>query len=134
MNQKSSVLIRIVVLVVILALVVAGCRQQAEPPANDNVNIAISFEPSELAVGESTVLVTITDAAGNAINDATVNVRGDMSHAGMVPVIRDIASGENGVYSSDYEWTMGGDWQVTVTVTLPDGTSTEQRFDYTVGN
>ena len=124
---------RVVIFLALLTLILAGCRQ-AEPSVNENINIAVAFEPNELAVGASTVLVTITDAAGSAISDATVNVRGDMAHAGMQPVIRDIASGTDGVYSSEYEWTMAGDWEVTVSVTLPDGTSAEQRFDYSVSD
>jgi hypothetical protein len=131
-KKKFSTAIRIVVLLSILLTLLVGCRQQAEPTPNANVNIDLSFAPDELAVGASTALVTLTDAAGNAINDATVNIRGDMNHAGMQPVIRDIASGANGIYSSEYEWTMAGDWEVTVTVTLPDGTSAEQQFDYSV--
>jgi hypothetical protein len=116
----------------LLLFVLAGCRQQAEPTVNENVNIDLAFEPHEPTVGTSTVLVTLTDAAGNPINDATVNIRGDMAHAGMQPVLREISAGANGSYSSQYEWTMAGDWEVTVAVTLPDGTSAEQRFDYAV--
>jgi hypothetical protein len=123
---------RVFLILLLLIFVLTGCRQQAEPTVNENVNIAVSFEPNELTIGASTVVVTLTDAEGNPINDATVNIRGDMAHAGMQPVIRDIASGENGIYSSEYEWTMAGDWEVTVAVTLPDGTSAEQRFDYSV--
>jgi hypothetical protein len=131
-NKCSNVAIQSVVLLSVLILMLAGCRQQAEPIANENVNIAVSFAPNELTIGASTVVVTLTDTAGNPINDATVNIRGDMNHAGMQPVIRDIEAGANGSYSTEYEWTMAGDWEVTVVVTLPDGTSAEQRFDYAV--
>lgn len=121
-----------VFILLILLLMLAGCRQQAEPTVNENVNIAVAFARHELIVGASTVVITLTDAQGNPINDATVTIRGDMAHAGMQPVIRDITSGADGSYSSEYEWTMAGDWEVTVAVTLPDGTSAAQRFDYSV--
>jgi hypothetical protein len=131
-KKKFGSAIRIIVLLSILLTLLVGCRQQAEPTVNENVNIAVSFAPDELTIGASTVIVTLTDAAGNPINDATVNIRGDMAHAGMQPVIRDITAGANGSYSSEYEWTMAGDWEVTVAVTLPDGTSAAQRFDYAI--
>lgn len=123
---------RVIVLLGILMMILVGCRQE-EPLTSEDINIEIAFEPAELAVSaDSTVLVTVTDNDGNAISDATVNIRGDMSHAGMAPVLRDIETGEEGVFSSDYEWTMAGDWEVSVTVTLPDGTEAGETFAFTV--
>jgi hypothetical protein len=115
----------------ILMIILVGCRQ-AEPLASTDINIDVNFASEALAVGEDTILVTITDKDGNAINDATVNIRGDMSHAGMIPVLVDIEAGADGVYSAPYDWSMAGDWEVGVTVTLPDGTTAAQTFDYTV--
>jgi hypothetical protein len=110
-----------------------GCRQATDPVSSDAVQIDVAFEPEELRIGESTLLITITDAAGNPIPDATINVRGDMSHPGMQPVIRDVEGGdENGVYTVPFEWTMAGDWIVEVNVTLDDGTEAGERFEYTL--
>jgi hypothetical protein len=123
---------RFIALLLILMLILAACRQE-EPTTNEAVNIDIAFEPAELFVtDDSTVIITLTDNAGQVIDDATVNVRGDMSHAGMTPVLREITSGTEGVYTSDYEWTMAGDWNVEITVTLPDGTTTGETFTFTV--
>jgi hypothetical protein len=123
---------RVIALFLILILMLTACRQE-KPVANETVNIDIAFDPAELFVtDDSTVIITLTDNAGQAIEDATVNVRGDMSHAGMTPVLREITSGTEGVYMSDYEWTMAGDWNVEITVTLPDGTTTGETFTFTV--
>ena len=123
---------RVIAVLLILVLMLAACRQE-EPIANESVNIDIAFEPAELFVtDDSTVIVTLTDNTGQAISDAMVNVRGDMSHPGMTPVLREITSGTEGVYTSDYEWTMAGDWNVEITVTLPDGTTTGETFTFTV--
>jgi hypothetical protein len=123
---------RVIAILLILMLILAACRQE-EPVANEDINIDIAFDPAELFVtDDSTVIITLTDNAGQAIGDATVNVRGDMSHAGMTPVLREITSGTEGVYTSDYEWTMAGDWDVSITVTLPDGTTTGETFTFTV--
>ncbi len=56
-----------------------------------------------------------------------------MSHAGMKPVLANISEGESGVYAVPFEWTMGGDWFVAVTATLPDGRVATKRFDLSVG-
>ncbi|MEM6528334.1 MAG: FixH family protein, partial [Chloroflexota bacterium] len=75
---------------------------------------------------------TLRDSNGDPINDAQVNLRGDMNHAGMQPVLRDSSVGREGDYTVPFEWTMGGDWFVVVTAELPDGLTVEEEFDFTV--
>ncbi len=85
----------------------------------ENVLINLALNDDMAMVGDATLLVTVTDEDGTPINDATVSVRGDMTHAGMVPVIPDsVTTAEDGVYSIPFEFTMGGDWIITVDVTL----------------
>jgi copper(I)-binding protein len=55
-----------------------------------------------------------------------------MTHAGMQPVLRTIESGEDGLYQTDFEWTMAGDWIVTINATLADGTVISEDFEYTL--
>lgn len=117
-------------------LVLAGCggreSQQEQQSADDaGVNIDLSY-PDPAAVGETTLTITLTDADGNPINDATLAIRGDMNHAGMQPVLRDVEEGEGGVYEVPFQWTMDGDWIVTVDVTLADGTEVSETFDLSV--
>jgi hypothetical protein len=50
----------------------------------------------------------------------------------MKPVLAEVGDGEGGKYETPFEWTMGGDWIVTVTATLPDGRTAQQQFTYTV--
>jgi len=120
-------------LLLVTVFTLAGCRQ-AEGTSSENVNIEVAVTPEEPAVGAATLLVTVTDAEGNPINDATVAVRGDMTHAGMVPVIpAEVSDAEDGVYAfEDFEWTMGGEWFVEVTVTLANGETATESFEYTV--
>jgi len=61
-----------------------------------------------------------------------------MSHAGMVPVevaaVTDNADGTvDGRYRLPFVFSMLGDWIMTVTVTLADGTTVTQDIDATVG-
>ncbi|MGB1288922.1 MAG: FixH family protein, partial [Aggregatilineales bacterium] len=80
---------------------------------------------------DATLIVTVRDGE-TAINDATVAVRGDMSHAGMIPVMVEASEGTEGEYEIPFEWTMGGDWAVEITATLPDGRSTQRTFEYSL--
>ena len=55
-----------------------------------------------------------------------------MTHAGMVPVFAQTTGGKNGRYVVPFEWTMGGDWTVTVDVSLEDGRTISREFPVTV--
>jgi hypothetical protein len=79
------------------------------------------------------LLMTVTDATGQALEVAQIAVRGDMTHAGMAPVLGEAAQpDDDNVYRVPFEWTMGGDWILTVDVTLADGRTASQRFDFVV--
>ncbi len=116
---------------ILLFTLLVGCRQQATPAADQNLDVQLEFSNSD-AVGESNLAITITDAQGQSITDAQVEVRGDMTHAGMTPVIVTAQIGDDGRYHAAFEWTMGGDWIVTVSVRLADGSLVEQTFDYSI--
>ncbi|MCC6616336.1 MAG: FixH family protein [Anaerolineae bacterium] len=124
---------RVILLLSLLALLLGGCRNT--PPVEtltDNLDITVQLDPDPPQIGDAELVVTVMNAQGEPVDDAHINVRGDMNHAGMRPVLREVESGETGVYRIPFEWTMGGDWIVDVEVTLPDGTVARRRFDYTV--
>lgn len=125
-------------LFMVLLIAMSGCRQAvggvpAGTPAAD-IRVTLAYEPDPAAVGEAVLLVTVTDDAGTPITDATITARGDMDHAGMQPVDGTGEHTADGVYRVPFEWTMGGDWFVTITATRPDGSSAVQRFDLSVGS
>lgn len=126
---------QMIVGVLIVLLVLAGCREQAAPSGDDApLQIELSVSPEEPAVGAAELRVDVTDADGAPVNDATVSARGDMSHAGMQPVLAEVEGGEDGVYVLPFEWTMGGDWFVDVTATRPNGDTATARFEYSVSS
>lgn len=118
--------------VTILLVTVVGCGPQIQTAAEAGINIELEVMGEQLSVGETTLTVKVTDSSGAAINDAALNIQGDMTHAGMTPVIRDVADGEDGLYTVPFEWTMGGDWIVTVLAVLNDGTEVEENFNLSV--
>ena len=111
----------------------SGCArvsQQAESAAVQITMTAIPFPP---IIGESRLVIQVVDKMGSPIDDAHLLIKGDMTHAGMTPVLAEVeGGGENGVYTIPFEWTMAGDWVVTVDLGLPDGTKVQERFDMTV--
>lgn len=118
-------------LALLAVFLLAGCRQP-EPTPTDTVRIQLAYETEPVRVGQAALVVTLTDAAGQPIADAQVSVRGDMTHAGMVPVLGEGQPQGDGRYRVPFEWTMSGDWFVEVTAVLPNGVTARQRFDLTV--
>lgn len=129
-----SLRLPVIVLLLIIAILPTGCQragQQANPPPADIV-LTMAVEPEPARVGEATLVFTLKTATGQGIPNARLNIRGDMSHAGMQPVLATADSGPDGVYRVPFRWTMAGDWFVLVQVELPDGRRFEQRFDLRV--
>lgn len=131
--------LRLHLTLLILVLLISACSrdsaQPSPPPDDTGVQIELVWQPDPPAIGAAELRITITDADNAPIVGAVVDVRGDMSHAGMAPVIReDVQTDANGIAQIPFEWTMGGDWFVIVTATLPDGTSVERRFDLSISS
>lgn len=118
----------------LLVLILVGCRESAQPTAAPAVDVEIDLtvDPAPPTVGETLLVVTVTREDGSPINDAIIAVVGDMNHAGMQPVNGATDTADEGVYRVPFEWTMGGDWIVTVTATLRNGTTITETFDLSV--
>jgi hypothetical protein len=66
---------------------------------------------------------------------ASVTIRGDMTHAGMVPVIApSVIEVRDGVYRSQgFAFDMPGDWVLTAEVRYADGVNRSGNLPVTVG-
>lgn len=112
-------------------LPIVGCRQQQQSATD----IQLSITASDLLVGETMLLVKATDRNGDTLtNPGTLTVRGDMQHAGMIPVLAESASAIDGVFTLPFEWTMGGAWIVEASLALPDGAVATETFHYQILN
>lgn len=110
-----------------LFLATACGGRQSQQTADDGYTMTL--EPMANAVGETMLMITLTTADGTPIDDADLTVRGDMTHAGMTPVTREVSGGTDGIFTVPFEWTMAGDWFVTVDAALPDGETISRRFE-----
>jgi len=119
----------------LLLLMTAACRQNTAPPPTEiAVNIALAIPETPPVPGADTLTITLTDAANQPISGASMSVVADMTHAGMTPESGTGAETEQaGVYTVPINWTMSGDYLLTITAVLPDGTTAEQVFAWRVG-
>lgn len=116
------------------ALLGSSCARESRNAPTSTAEISLTAIPYPAAVGDSQLVIRVTDASGKPISDAVILVKADMTHAGMVPVQAQTSQGgdQDGYYSVPFTWTMAGDWIVTVEAVLRDGTRVKQRFDYAV--
>ena len=131
MKPKTMVL---TALVVITLLALSACGQSDETGAD--VGLSIGLEAAPEGYSGSYLTVTVADADGAPVTDATVSLEGNMNHAGMVPVLTEAVLDEadgaaDGRYQVPFAFTMLGDWIVTAKVELPDGTTASENIDVT---
>jgi hypothetical protein len=104
-----------------------GCSHQTD--SAKNLTLAHEISPQSPRVGQVTIALRLTDAAGTPVTGALMKLEGNMSHAGMVPVFSEAKEIEPGRYLTTLELSMAGDWHVLVTVTLPDKQKFERQFE-----
>jgi hypothetical protein len=84
------------------------------------MTVRVSPTPATLSGGR--ILVALDDTAGRPVPDAVVQVTGQMTHAGMVPVVDTASQEAPGRYAVPaFGFTMAGDWVLEVRARLPDG-------------
>ena len=136
MSQQKFVIRSLWVLALIgLLLLAPACQRssQLEDQASE-LSVSLSMDPQPAAVGATTLTVEINEPNGSPVEGAEVEVRGDMTHAGMVPVLGEATETAPGLYEVPFEWSMGGDWILTVTAELPDGRLLQRTFEQSVSS
>lgn len=130
-NLRKANSVRLISLLVLMIVFIVACAPTPTPTeAETAVTVDLVMDSASLIVGETNLLVSVVDAEGKPVEGATVNVIGNMNHAGMVPVVvENITALTDGNYVVPFEWTMGGDWFVDVAVTLPSGEKLEKTFE-----
>lgn len=114
-------------------LLLAGCRGEA-PEGNSGFVMDVGISPTPPGVGPARLIVTLEDTAGNPVSGASIAVEGNMSHAGMAPVLDTAVSlPAPGQYLvEDFTFTMAGDWILSLEATIPDGQVATHRINTNV--
>ena len=109
-NLRKANSVRLISLLVLMIVFIVACAPTPTPTeAETAVTVDLVMDSASLIVGETNLLVSVVDAEGKPVEGATVNVIGNMNHAGMVPVVvENITAFTDGNYVVPFEWTMGG--------------------------
>jgi len=86
--------------------------------------------PQPPRVGKVTLTLNIIkETPGTPVTGAHLALEGNMSHAGMVPVFAEAKELDPGRYQSVMNFSMAGDWNITIHVTLSDGRKLDHEFE-----
>lgn len=116
-------------LVSLSALLLVGCHRKPRGPIG-TLQASVQFDPNPPVAHHAVkVKITMTDSAGKPLQLGRLEVEGDMNHAGMSPVIAHFDETAPGVYTGQFEFTMGGDWFLLLNGQLPGNTHFLKKID-----
>ena len=116
---------------VALALVAAALALGSCGGDTTEAHVVLSIEPAEPAMGMAEVTVTITDEAGAPVRADSVIIVGKMEHP-MEPSVAEASPAGDGVFVADFEFTMPGEWVLTVTAEGADAGHVTEAFQVSV--
>lgn len=126
-NRRFALALVVMLLVIPPSLTACSRGNSA---STDGSALAWKVEPSPPARGPATITIEPRYDDRTPITGAKLEIEGNMNHAGMAPVIATLTETTPGTYVSDgFEFTMGGDWVISVRGTLPDGTPYQAQID-----
>ena len=127
MNVGSTCWKVLVLFIFSAVLLSLTCRKASEP--DNNVTIQLEGNQQTFRVGRSTIAFTLKDIPGKPVTGARVSLEGNMSHAGMAPVFAEATEVDPGRYRGVVEFSMAGDWIITVHARLADGRQVQRDFE-----
>ena len=119
----------------VLSFLLAACGGGATPAAESSanpVNIKVESSPSPAGVGDAELIFTVTDASGSPIEGARVDVSADhtdMTGMGMSGAATDQGAGR---YSINANFSMTGNWKLTVYVRNDAGLDYKEDIEFKV--
>jgi hypothetical protein len=128
-REHSAIVTRNLLFLFVCFLLICsiGCRKNSE--TGSKVTVELDGLPKTYRVGHEPISLKISDALGQAVSGAQVSLEGNMSHAGMAPTFGQAAEVAPGSYRGTLEFSMAGDWVISVTARLSDGRQVEQQFE-----
>jgi len=126
--MRKLIFITVLALTSVLLAACGGAAKPADTNSAKSVNIILSTNPNPAAVGDVEIVFTITDADGNPIEGAKVDVNAEhpaMAGMGMSGLATEQGGG---TYSIKANFSDSGDWKLTVYV-RKDGLDYKEEID-----
>ncbi|MBA2667607.1 MAG: FixH family protein [Trueperaceae bacterium] len=118
---------------ILLATSVVACRPPEAGGGDASRTVSARVIDDSPRTGPATIEVEVL-RDGERVAGASVRVTGDMTHAGMIPVVSDAVDLGDGRYRTEsFAFTMAGDWILSVDVTYPDAVTRQVSVPLSVG-
>jgi hypothetical protein len=116
--------------VVVLAAAAAALAA-CDRTASDGVRVGWNIDEGTVSSTSTRVRVSLHNGRSLPISGAVLTLEGHMAHPGMAPLTSPAPETSAGLYEGGLRFSMGGDWTLVVSGTLPDGTRLvrEQRIE-----
>lgn len=122
-------------LLVALSVILAACGSSAAPASVGSgkpVNIKLESNPSPAVMGDIELILTVTDANGDPIPGASVDVAADHTDMSGMEMSASAAGQGDGKYSAKLNFSMSGAWKLTVNVRNSEGLDYKEDIDFKV--
>ena len=118
--MRKSIFISMLVLLSVLLAACGSAETPADATSSKPVNIEVSTNPNPAMMGDIELVFTITDAHGDPIEGAKVDVSAD--HTDMTGMTMGGAATDQGggKYAINANFSMNGNWKLTVYVRIDE--------------
>lgn len=118
-----------VLLLVCVSMLFSSACSRKIPDPGIKVTVQLEEPNKTYHVGHESITLRLRDPEGNELSGAQVELEGNMTHAGMAPVFGQALEVVPGMYRAIVQFSMAGDWIITLRARLPDGQQVEQQFE-----
>ena len=114
--MRKVIFFSVMVLTSVLLVACGGTAEPADTTSPKPVNIVLSTNPNPAAVGDVEIMFTITDANGNPIEGAKVDVNAEHPAMAGMGMSGQATEQGGGIYSIKANFSDSGDWKLTIYV------------------
>jgi predicted component of type VI protein secretion system len=130
-KMRKVIITSVLVLSSVLLAACGGAATPTDATSAKPVNIAVTTNPNPATTGDLELILTITDAHGDPMDGAKVDVSAD--HTDMTGMSMSGLTTEQGggTYAINANFSMSGNWKLTVYV-RKDGHEYKEEIDFKV--
>ncbi|PKO16621.1 MAG: hypothetical protein CVU39_07300 [Chloroflexi bacterium HGW-Chloroflexi-10] len=104
--------------ILVVAILLVGCSgtTQTQETSSDPLKIILVTDPVTPVVGNNELILEIQDEKGQPLSGAQVEVSADHTDMSGMTMTGPASEQENGKYAIDADFSMSGNWKITVYV------------------